>query len=111
MYASYKAVEWNETGLSVGTGWLPPLPDLRDFTDAEPRIVEIVKKLVLPRGREARSVPSSVDLRSWCSPVEDQKSLGSCSAHAAVTPSVHRLSPPTRAPRARCVSSSRALLV
>ena len=84
MYASYKAVEWNETGLSVGTGWLPPLPDLRDFTDAEPRIVEIVKKLGLPRGREARSVPSSVDLRSWCSPVEDQKSLGSCSAHAAV---------------------------
>ena len=84
MYASYKAVEWNETGLSVGTGWLPPLPDLRDFTDAEPRIVEIVKKLGLPRGREARSVPSSVDLRSWCSPVEDQKILGSCSAHAAV---------------------------
>lgn len=84
MYASYKAVEWGETGLSAGTGWLPPLPDLRDFTDAEPRIVEIVKKLGLPRGREARSVPSSVDLRSWCSPVEDQKSLGSCSAHAAV---------------------------
>lgn len=84
MYASYKAVEWGETGLSAGTGWLPPLPDLRDFTDAEPRIVEIVKKLGLPRARESRTVPSSVDLRSWCSPVEDQKTLGACSAHAAV---------------------------
>jgi C1A family cysteine protease len=27
-------------------------------------------------------LPSSVDLREWCSPVEDQKSLGSCTANA-----------------------------
>jgi C1A family cysteine protease len=28
--------------------------------------------------------PSSVDLRPWCSPIENQGALGSCTAHAAV---------------------------
>ena len=30
------------------------------------------------------SLPSKKDLRKWCSPVEDQKSLGSCTANAGV---------------------------
>jgi C1A family cysteine protease len=29
-----------------------------------------------------RARPSAVDLREWCSPVEDQRSLGSCTANA-----------------------------
>jgi C1A family cysteine protease len=29
-------------------------------------------------------VPASVDLRPWCSPIENQLNLGSCTAHAAV---------------------------
>jgi C1A family cysteine protease len=29
------------------------------------------------------ALPASVDLRQWCSPVEDQLSLGSCTANAA----------------------------
>jgi C1A family cysteine protease len=28
--------------------------------------------------------PATVDLRQWCSAIEDQQSLGSCTAHAAV---------------------------
>jgi C1A family cysteine protease len=29
-------------------------------------------------------IPGSVDLRQWCSPIENQLSLGSCTAHAGV---------------------------
>jgi C1A family cysteine protease len=31
------------------------------------------------------SLPSSVDLREWCSPIEDQGKINSCTAHAAIT--------------------------
>jgi len=84
MYATYKPVQIPEIGQTVGTGWLPPLPDLRDFTDAESEIADIAKKLGLPKSKELKSPPAAVDLRTWCSAVEDQKSLGSCTAHAAV---------------------------
>ena len=84
MYATYKPVEIPEVDQTVGTGWLPPLPDLRDFTDAEPEIAEMAKKLGLPKSKGLKAPPTTVDLRTWCSPVENQKSLGSCTAHAAV---------------------------
>jgi len=85
MYTTYKAVEIPGTGQTVGTGWLPPLPDMRDYTDAAPKIVGIAKKLGLTKGgKKPKTSPPSIDLRSWCSAVENQKTLGSCSAHAAV---------------------------
>ncbi len=83
MYTTYKTVEIAEIGQPVGTGWLPPLPDLRDFTDSEPEISKMAKKLGLSNLKEIK-LPPNVDLRPWCSPVENQKSLGSCTAHAAV---------------------------
>jgi C1A family cysteine protease len=69
----------------VGTGWLPPMPDLRDYTEEHPDITGIVKKLKLPTSQKnlKEALPSSVDLRQWCSPVENQGALGSCTAHAA----------------------------
>ncbi|PIU49939.1 MAG: cysteine protease [Desulfobacterales bacterium CG07_land_8_20_14_0_80_52_14] len=84
MYAMYKCVKIPEAEQLVGTGWLPPLPDLRDYTDTHPEITEMNKKLRLPKGKELKSLPATIDLRSWCSPIENQKSLGSCTAHAAV---------------------------
>jgi len=36
MYTMYKKVEIPETEEIVGTGWLPPLPDLRDYTAEHP---------------------------------------------------------------------------
>jgi C1A family cysteine protease len=61
------------------------MPDLRDFTDEKPVIAEIVRKLGMGKaGGRKKALPASVDLRSYCSPVEDQKNLGSCTAHAAV---------------------------
>jgi C1A family cysteine protease len=50
-------------------GWLPDLPDARDFT----------YKAVAPR---IMKMPEKVDLTQFCSIVEDQGSLGSCTANA-----------------------------
>lgn len=84
MYATYMPVEVPELGQSFGSGWLPPLPDLRDFTDATPDIVKMTKRLGLEAGKTLRAAPPNVDLTNWCSPIEDQKRLGSCTANAAV---------------------------
>lgn len=50
-------------------GWLPDIPDGRDYLYGTLR--KIPAKL-----------PAKVDLRKGCSPVEDQKDLGSCTANA-----------------------------
>lgn len=50
-------------------GWVPDLPDHRDFTYAVP--AHVISKI--PRG---------VDLRPQCPPVYDQGQLGSCTANA-----------------------------
>jgi C1A family cysteine protease len=67
--------------LKYGMGWLPDYPDFRDYTEN----TEEVKKVLEPTGpQKAKKLSASVDLREWCSPVEDQGSLGSCTAHAGV---------------------------
>jgi C1A family cysteine protease len=73
-----------------GMGWIPDYPDIRDYTDETEEVKEILKPtgLRVGYGRKgvlnAKKLPASVDLREWCSPVEDQKMLGSCTAHAGV---------------------------
>jgi C1A family cysteine protease len=64
------------------TGWLPPMPDLRDYTLEHKEVKKITKRLGL--SDESSSSPSFVDLRKWCSPVEDQLQLGSCTAQAGM---------------------------
>jgi C1A family cysteine protease len=81
MYQSYEKVDVN--GRKLGTGWLPPVPDLRDYKEDHPEVKEMVKKLGFSSAKKA-SIPASVDWRSYCSPVEDQGGLGSCSANAGV---------------------------
>jgi C1A family cysteine protease len=62
-----------------GTGWIPDYPDFRDYTEE----TEEVKLVLGPRRMlKVKSLPVSLDLREWCSPVEDQGSIGSCTAHA-----------------------------
>jgi C1A family cysteine protease len=70
------------SGEIVGTGWLPPKPDLRDYTKDNNEVKAISKKLGIGSGKP--KVASSVDLRQWCSPVENQGNLGSCTAHAGI---------------------------
>ncbi len=66
-----------------GLGGIPDYPDFRDYTERTEDV-----KLVLASARgaralaKARSVSAAVDLRQWCSPIEDQGALGSCTAHA-----------------------------
>jgi C1A family cysteine protease len=50
-------------------GWLPDLPDVRDFRYAAP-------------GPMLRKLPVRVDLTDHCPPVYDQGELGSCTANA-----------------------------
>ena len=80
MYEMFEKVVLKETKEEKGTGWLPPLPDTRDYTEETPEIIEIADKLGV---KDVKSVPANIDLRSFFSPIEDQKSLGSCTANAA----------------------------
>lgn len=84
MYAAYRRFTITQTGKVVGTGWLPPLPDTRDYSDKHPEVTDMVGKLGLTAGRKPRALPPQHDLRPFCSEIEDQGELGSCTAHAAV---------------------------
>ncbi len=84
MYIRYRSAAMPEMGKTRGTGWLPPMPDLRDYTEAEPEISGMVKKLGLPKSKGMKALPKTIDLREWCSPIENQQALGACTAHAAV---------------------------
>ena len=79
-----------------GMGWVPDFPDFRDFTKDQ---AEISSNLKLAGQRESVSdmlkktevaktkvqdLPLTMDLRPWCSPIENQGDLGSCTANAAV---------------------------
>lgn len=59
-----------------GFGYLPDLPDSRDYTREHPKIAPLLAK-------KPSSSPSSVDLRPFCSPICDQGQMGSCTANAA----------------------------
>lgn len=76
------------TGSIVGTGWLPPMYDPRDYMADHPKVKPVTKKLDEGfkghRTKALHAPRTSVDLRPWCSPVENQGGLGSCTAHAAV---------------------------
>lgn len=52
-------------------GWIPDLPDQRDFPYAQ-------------LAAAPPTMPSHVDLRANCTPIEDQGMLGSCTANALV---------------------------
>jgi C1A family cysteine protease len=63
-------------------GWLPDYPDFRDYTPEHENIAPMLKKVKLQETKLGE-LPSSVDLRRFCSPIEDQGNLGSCTAQAA----------------------------
>jgi len=72
----------------LAMGWIPDYPDFRDYTEDSEKIREILEPtgvlLRAPRGEKKgpAALPPSVDLRDWCSPIEDQGQLGSCTANA-----------------------------
>jgi len=72
-----------ETIEKLGMGWLPDYPDFRDYT-----VEQVSMKAMLTKAgaavRRKVSLPTSADLRAWCSPIENQGSLGSCTANAGI---------------------------
>ena len=72
-----------DNGEVVGTGWIPPMPDLRDYTQEHEEVAPILEKVGIIPGAIPGNMPRRVDLRQWCSPVKNQGSLNACSAHAA----------------------------
>ncbi|MDP2972545.1 MAG: C1 family peptidase [Deltaproteobacteria bacterium] len=69
-----------DTSGTRGMGWIPDYPDFRDYTEKTDEVKSILSS---SRGvSKAKGLPVSIDLREWCSPIEDQGSIGSCTAHA-----------------------------
>lgn len=67
----------------MAMGWERDLPDFRDMTVETPD-VHSVRARSKALARAQKKMPARADLRQWCSPVEDQGSLGSCTANAGV---------------------------
>ena len=90
------AEEKERIGFELGMGWLPDYPEFRDYTVDKEEITtrlrrlgqkDSVKAMLSKVGvsePEKLSIPTSIDLRKWCPPIEDQGALGSCTANAGV---------------------------
>ena len=87
--------EGTATGEAKKMGWLRDYPDFRDLTPEESQVPtrlqamgrkDSVRSMLGKIGvaEAPRALPASVDLRAWCSPIEDQGALGSCTANAGV---------------------------
>jgi C1A family cysteine protease len=81
IYKYHQTVTLKDVGKTVGTGWMPSAPDFRDLTPKHPDVAPMVKALGI---KKPESLPDKVDLSEWCSEIEDQENLGSCTAHAGV---------------------------
>lgn len=67
----------------LGRGWLQDPPDPRDYTSSTEIICEMYKQLGAENIKDVKP-PENIDLREWCSPIENQNGFNSCTAHAAV---------------------------
>jgi C1A family cysteine protease len=81
--------------LRLRCGWLPDFPSIRDYRIDQDQVSDKLKRFGQKDSVKAmlrkvgvtkppKRALTSVDLRPWCSPVEDQGDLGSCSANAGV---------------------------
>jgi C1A family cysteine protease len=71
----------NMDGMNHKMGWLRDYPDFRDYMRTGTAVKPVYEKMGLIKSDDT-TWSVSVDLREWCSPVEDQGDLGSCTAHA-----------------------------
>jgi C1A family cysteine protease len=76
----------SESTTPVSFGWLPDLPSIQDYTPEHVKVKPLLAKVHEFGAAKTSPVtaPDSVDLRAWCSPIENQLNLGSCTAHAGV---------------------------
>jgi len=74
--------EKNEKYGIGGMGWIPDRPDFRDYTSENEKIAPMLALTGVAAVPSA--LPATKDLRAWCSPIENQLNLGSCTAHAGI---------------------------
>jgi len=67
----------------LGLGWHRDLPDVRDSTSDTDEVSKILDQSDRLKAAK-KKLAKKVDLREWCTPIEDQGELGSCTAHAGV---------------------------
>jgi C1A family cysteine protease len=72
-----------ETGTTYAMGWIHEYPDIRDYSPRHEKIAPLLKAIKIHKS-SGTNIPTEVDLRQWCPPIEDQKDLGSCTANAGV---------------------------
>ncbi len=86
------------TGVMRAMGWLPDYPDFRDYSPEQAAVSsklkalgqkDSIKAMLAKAGandpaKRKKTLPVTMDLRPWCSPIEDQGDLGSCTANAGV---------------------------
>jgi C1A family cysteine protease len=85
----------SETTEKYGMGWMRDNPDIRDFTISraivsekhkalgQMSVKEMLTKIGVVKAPKA-GLSATMDLRAWCSPIENQLNLGSCTANAGV---------------------------
>ena len=66
-----------------GMGWERDLPDFRDCHAGSEAVGAILGKSRALKAAQ-KKLPTSIDLSKWCSPVENQGDIGSCTANAGV---------------------------
>ena len=72
-----------DAAVPYSMGWLRDLPDVRDYTTDNAEVASVLGS-VAAGAALGTTPPTSVDLRRWCSPIEDQRDIGSCTANASV---------------------------
>lgn len=77
-------------------GWLPDYPSISDYTSEQKEVslkltrfgqTDSIKTMLKKAGvsdTKKLKVPATVDLSPWCPPIENQGSIGSCTANAGV---------------------------
>ncbi|VFJ12905.1 Peptidase C1A papain [Candidatus Nitrosocosmicus franklandus] len=73
-----------------GTGWIPDYPSIRDYTLGDKEVKPLFSEVGVDTTQSTakskkRSLPTKADeIRPYCSHIEDQETLGSCTAQAGV---------------------------
>ncbi|WP_330925696.1 C1 family peptidase [Candidatus Sororendozoicomonas aggregata] len=70
------------TSLKSRLGWRPDIPDHRDYNMSH--VEHLLHKTDVNITERTPSLPSKVNLSQYCSPIENQGNLGSCTANAGV---------------------------
>lgn len=80
--------------LKYAMGWLPDLPDVRDYAAQDcksknapaqaAKLAAWFQKSKAVKAPKAAATPKEVNLAAYFPPVEDQESIGSCTANAGV---------------------------